>query len=58
MAHSLGAAREIIGRVRAQMEEQAQSTRVPAGAPARAAPDLSAMSAEEKIRFGLARRAS
>ena len=56
VAQSLGAAREIVGRVRAQIEEQAQSTRVPAGAPPRAAPDLSAMTPEEKIRFGLARR--
>ncbi len=53
---SVAAAREIVGRVRSHIETQAQSVRVPAGAPQRAAPDLSALTPEQKIRYGLARR--
>ena len=53
---SVAAARDVVGRVRAHIEAQAQSARVPAGAPQRAAPDLSALSPEQKIRVGLARR--
>ncbi len=54
---SVTAAREIVGRVRSHIESQAQAGRVPAGAPSRAAPDLSALSPEQKIRHGLAARA-
>jgi len=54
---SRAAAREVVGRVRAQIEEQAQGARVPAGAPVRSAPDVSSMTPEEKIRYGLSRRA-
>ena len=54
---SVTAAREIVGRVRSHIEAQAQAGRVPAGAPSRAAPDLSALTPEQKIRHGLAQRA-
>ena len=54
---SVIAAREIVGRVRSHIETQAQIARVPAGAPPRAAPDLSALTPEQKIRHGLATRA-
>ena len=50
------AAREIVGRVRSHIESQAQASRVPAGAPPRTAPDLSALTPEQKIRHGLASR--
>jgi hypothetical protein len=53
---SVAEAREIAGRVRAHIEDQAKAARVPPGAPARAAPDISAMTPREKIRYGLAQR--
>jgi hypothetical protein len=53
---SLAAAREIAGRVRSHIEAQAQAVRVPAGAPQRAGPDLSAMTPDEKIKYGLTQR--
>jgi chromosome segregation ATPase len=53
---SVTAAREIVGRVRTHMSTQAASGRTPAGAPARAAPDLSALTPEQKIRHGLRQR--
>ena len=53
---SVTAAREIVGRVRTHIETQAQAGRVPAGAPPRSAPDLSALTPEQKIRHGLAAR--
>ena len=53
---SLETARAIAGRVRSQMEQETQAARVPAGAPARGGADLSALSPEQKIRFGLGQR--
>ncbi|MEX2247936.1 MAG: hypothetical protein WEC75_14780 [Dehalococcoidia bacterium] len=53
---SLEAARAVVGRVRTQLEERAQAGRVPVGAPARSEPDASAMTPEQKIRYGLSRR--
>jgi archaellum component FlaC len=50
---SVGKARAILQRVRQEMEAEAARTRVPAGAPPRALPDLSALSAREKIQYGL-----
>ena len=55
---SVTAAREIVGRVRSHIESQAQAGRVPAGAPPRSAPDLSALTPEQKIRHGLGVRSS
>lgn len=52
---ALQRARETVSKVRGHLESQAQAGRVPVGAPPRSAPDLSALSAEEKIRFGLQR---
>jgi hypothetical protein len=47
-------AQRIVAQVKEQALEEAQrSARVPAGSPARRAPDLSALSASEKIRMGL-----
>ncbi len=51
---SVEAARSMVGRVRAHIESQAQAGRVPAGAPPRSGPDLRGMTAEQKIRYGLA----
>lgn len=48
-------ARRTVAQVRQHLEQQAQSLRVPAGAPVRGARDTSAMSAGEKIRAGLKR---
>ncbi|MPZ50716.1 MAG: hypothetical protein GEU75_15695 [Dehalococcoidia bacterium] len=50
---SLARARQTVAQVRQHLEQQAQSLRVPAGAPVRAGPDLSSLSAAEKIRLGL-----
>ena len=49
-------ARGVVQSVREQLESSAQDARVPAGAPARGAPDAGAMTPEQKIRFGLASR--
>lgn len=54
---SLTAARELAGRVRSHIEEQTQAARIPAGSPNRRTPDVSAMTPEQKIRYGLAQRA-
>jgi len=47
------AARRVVGQLRERMQEERQSARVPVGSPARRAPDLSSLSASEKIRLGL-----
>ena len=46
-------ARQTVAQVRQHLEQQAQALRVPAGAPARGSPDLSSLTAAEKIRLGL-----
>lgn len=53
VGESVKHARAIMDRVRQEMEAEAAKTRVPAGAPQRAAPDFSALSAREKIQYGL-----
>ena len=53
---SVEAARAMVGRIRTHLEAQSKSTRVPAGAPPRSAPDFSAMTPEQKIRYGLEHR--
>ena len=53
---SLASAKELVERVRKQLEARGQAERVPAGAPPRRRPDLSALSPQEKIAYGLARR--
>ncbi len=49
-------ARQMVERVRGQLEARQAKERVPAGAPARSTPDMSGLSAREKIAFGLAKR--
>lgn len=49
---SLTAAREIVARVRAQVETNA-AARIPSGSPARGRPDHGALSPAEKIRAGV-----
>jgi chromosome segregation ATPase len=46
-------ARQTVAQVRQHLEQQAQSLRVPAGAPVRGGPDVSSLTAGEKIRAGL-----
>ena len=52
---ALERARETVSKVRGHLESQAQATRVPVGAPVRSGPDLSGLSAAEKIEQGLGR---
>ena len=47
------AAQRVVGQLRERMAEERQSARVPVGSPSRRAPDLSGLSAAEKIRVGL-----
>ena len=53
---SAQAARELVARVREQVTATDASRAVPAGSPPRRGPDVSAMSAAEKIRYGLTER--
>ncbi|MBI4236457.1 MAG: hypothetical protein HY688_03765 [Chloroflexi bacterium] len=53
---SVARARALVERVRSQLEADLAHGRVPAGAPPRRTPDLSALSAREKITLGLDRR--
>ncbi|MEE8353385.1 MAG: hypothetical protein V3S10_02925, partial [Dehalococcoidales bacterium] len=48
---SLVTARNVIDRVKRGMEEETALARVPAGAPERRTPDLSALSSREKIQY-------
>ena len=50
------AAREVVEKVKRRLEARLREERVPAGAPARTPPDLSALSPKEKIAYGLQRR--
>jgi hypothetical protein len=50
---SAARAREVVERVRRQLEARAQAQRVPAGAPPRTQPDLSSLSPGEKIAYAL-----
>jgi len=53
---ALERARETVSKVRGHLESQAQAGRVPVGAPPRSEPDLSGLSAEQKIEQGLRQR--
>ena len=55
---ALQRARETASKVRGHLESQAQAGKVPVGAPPRSAPDLSGLSSEEKISYGLQRRSA
>lgn len=50
---SVAAAHGVLATVRESLARQFDVPRVPAGAPARSSPDLSALSPEQKIRYGL-----
>ena len=50
---SLENARNLISRVKQGLEVEAAKTRVPAGAPQRTPPDLSALSPREKIQYAI-----
>ena len=52
---SLEQARSLVSRVKQGLEAEIQATRVPAGAPQRTSPDLSALSPREKIQYGVRR---
>lgn len=53
---SFTAAREMVEKVRRQLEAKAQAQRVPAGAPARTPPDLGTLSPQKKIAYALSRQ--
>ncbi len=55
---SLKNAQALVERVRQEMEAEASKTRIPAGAPQRAALDLSALSPREKIQYAIGRSSS
>ena len=48
--------RQMVERIRSNLEAQAAAARVPAGAPVRGAPDLSSLSPREKIAHALGQR--
>ena len=50
---SLKKARSLMERVRQEIEAEAARTKIPAGAPQRAALDLSALTAREKIQYAI-----
>jgi len=52
----LETALRMVAQLRSHLESQAQTLRVPTGAPARRAADLSALSPGEKIAYGLSRQ--
>ncbi len=52
---SMAQARQMVERIRNQIEAQTASERVPSGAPLRSAPDLSSLSPAAKIAYGLTR---
>ncbi len=54
---ALQRARETVSKVRGHLESQAQAGKVPVGAPPRSEPDLSGLSTEEKVAYGLQQRA-
>lgn len=53
---SLEKAKALVGKVRQGVEREISLTRVPAGAPERAAADLSGMSAREKIQYAMGKK--
>lgn len=53
LEQSLAVGKELIGKIKTNLETQAQHTRIPAGAPPRSPEDLSGLSAREKIQRGI-----
>ena len=52
---SLEKAKAVVGKVKEGLAAEAQAVTVPAGAPARTAPDLESLSSTEKIKYAIAR---
>ena len=52
---SLETTKTLIGKVRSSIEQEIAAAKVPAGAPARTLPDLSALSPREKIQYAIKR---
>lgn len=50
---SLTSAKELVSKIRKSMETEISLARVPAGAPERTPPDLSALSSREKIQYAV-----
>ena len=50
---SLSRAKDLVTRVRLGVQNEILKTKVPAGAPERTPPDLSALSPREKIQYGI-----
>lgn len=50
---SLTSAKELVSKIRKDMEAEISLARVPAGAPERTAPDLSGLSPREKIQYAV-----
>ena len=53
---SVARARQMVERIRSRIEAQIAEQRVPTGAPIRSAPDVSGLSAQEKIAYALAQQ--
>jgi len=53
---SLGKAKDLAKKVRQRMEAEISLAKVPAGAPERVSPDLSALSPREKIQYAIGGR--
>ncbi|MEK7778141.1 MAG: hypothetical protein AAB303_05905 [Chloroflexota bacterium] len=53
---SLARARQMVERIRSRIEAQIAEQRVPTGAPIRSAPDISGLSAQEKIAYALSQQ--
>ena len=50
---SLKSAKDLISRVKGEIEAEIKMARIPAGAPQRTPPDLSALSSREKIQYAI-----
>jgi len=50
---ALSKAKAMVSQVRQEMEAEIQAVKIPAGAPQRTPPDLSALSPREKIQYGI-----
>lgn len=55
---SVASARRLVEKIQRKLEARATLERVPTGAPVRRGPDLSALSPQEKIAYGLNRQPS
>jgi hypothetical protein len=53
---AVSGARALIGKVKEQIEKNSARVKIPAGAPQRTAPDLSGLSAREKIIRGIEKK--